>query len=150
MNHLSDDGLGGTLPVIRNDGLLFIRVLYSPLNGLHNVLVAGAAAKISLESVPDVFLGRVRIAGEQLMRSHNHTRRAEPALQSMLLPESLLEGVEIAVGAQRLDGSYFRAVGLDGKKGAGLDCITVQKHRTRSAQRSLAADVGTRKARNFP
>src|SRR6266446_1310669 len=59
-----------------------------------DVLIPGAAAKISLQTVPDFFVGRPRIAVENLLRRHDHAGRAEAALQSVLVPEGLLHRVE--------------------------------------------------------
>src|SRR5215467_5991304 len=65
------------------------------LDGLDDVVVTGAAAEIALEPVADLVLRRARIALEKLGGGHDHSRRAEPALQTVLLPERVLDRVEL-------------------------------------------------------
>src|SRR6185295_18714112 len=60
------------------------------LNGLHDVLVAGAAAEIAGDAEPDLVLARVRILLQQAVGPHDHAGRAIAALQPMHLAETLL------------------------------------------------------------
>src|SRR6478672_3820151 len=62
------------------------------LNRIDNVLVAGAAAEVAVQRMPDLGFCWIGIVGEQSLRCHEHSRRAVAALQAMLLPESLLDG----------------------------------------------------------
>src|SRR5262245_8985874 len=66
------------------------------LNRFHEVHVASAAAQIARDRMADLGLGRVRVATEQRDARHHHARRAVPALQSVLLPESFLNRVQLA------------------------------------------------------
>ena len=52
-------------------------------HGLDDVVVAGAAAEVPLQPVPDVGLGRLGIALHQLGGAHHHAGRAEAALQAV-------------------------------------------------------------------
>src|SRR6266550_8605302 len=63
------------------------------LDRLDDVVVAGTAAEVALEPHADLLLGRVGVALEQLLGRHDHARRAEPALETMLVPEGLLQGM---------------------------------------------------------
>src|SRR5262245_9323704 len=74
------------------------------LDGLDDVVIAGAPAEVALEPVPDLTLARLRIALEQLRRRHDHARSAESALKPVLLPEPLLDRMELAIGGHALDG----------------------------------------------
>src|SRR5687767_3825534 len=58
-----------------------------------DVLVAGAAADVPFDGVADLVVGRVVVAGEQVGGGHDHPRRAEAALEAVLLPERGLEGM---------------------------------------------------------
>src|SRR5712692_4028675 len=111
------------------------------LYGVDDVLIARAAAQVAVESVPDLFLGGLWIALEQLPGGHDHARRAETALQGMLVPESLLDGMQMAIGGEALDGQHLAAVGLDGEHGAGLYSVAVERHGAGPANGSLAPDV---------
>src|ERR1044071_7263880 len=63
-------------------------------HGFHDVLIAGASAEIAFQSVADFGFGGVGVAVEQLLGGHDHAGRAEAALQSVVVPERLLHGVQ--------------------------------------------------------
>src|SRR5262245_19174643 len=91
-----------------------LHLLGRVLDGADDVVVAGAAAQVPLELMPDVGLARALVALQDLVGGHDHARGAEPALEPVLLPEALLDGVELAVLGEALDGEDVVAVGLDG------------------------------------
>ena len=62
-----------------------------------DVLVARAAADLAGDRDPDLVVGRVRVRVEQRAGGEHHARRAEAALQAVLLDEALLHRVELAV-----------------------------------------------------
>src|SRR3954469_15158062 len=64
-------------------------------DGGDDVLVARAAAVVALDRVTDLGVGRVGGAVPQVDRGHDHARRAEAALQAVLLPEGGLHRVEV-------------------------------------------------------
>src|SRR5262249_40862998 len=97
------------------------------LNGVDDMLVARAPAEVAFEPVPDLLLARVGLAREQLTAGHDHARGAEPALEAVLRPERVLEGVQLAVLSQSLDRRHLGAVGLDRQHGAGLDGLAVDE-----------------------
>src|SRR5438552_1848575 len=91
------------------------------VDGLDDVLVAGAAADVALEPAPDLRIGEpVAVRAEELDAGHDHPRRAEAALERVVLPEGLLERMELAGARETLDRRDLAAVGLDGEHGAGL------------------------------
>src|SRR2546422_3339700 len=59
-----------------------------------DVLIARAAAQISLERVADLGLGRLGLRREQISRRHDHAGSAKAALQPVLLPKRLLQRVQ--------------------------------------------------------
>src|SRR5437870_9876088 len=73
------------------------------LDGLDDVLVAGAAAEVALEGPADLLLARRRVVLEQAHRREHHPGCAVAALQRVLLVEGLLHGVELAVRGETLD-----------------------------------------------
>src|ERR671931_2547229 len=88
------------------------------VDGLDDVLVAGAAAEIALEPAPDVRIGEpVAVGAEALDPGHDHARRAEAALDCVALPERLLERMQLAALRQALDRRDLAAVRLDGQHG---------------------------------
>src|SRR5216117_1336619 len=90
--------------------LRFGHVLRSPLDRLHDVVVAGAPAQVAFELVADLLLRRFRIALEQLAGGQNHAGRAEAALQAVLLPETLLDRMQVPVLREPLNGGDLGAV----------------------------------------
>src|SRR3972149_1294164 len=64
------------------------------LDRLDDVDVAGAATEIAADPLADLRLGRVGVLGEERGGLHDHARRAEAALEAVLVPEALLERVE--------------------------------------------------------
>src|SRR5262249_15250543 len=112
------------------------------LDGLDDVLVAGAAADVALEPAPDLFVGEpVAVRREQLDPAHDHPRGAEPALKRVAVPECLLERVQLAVVCEALDRRDLGAVGLHGENGAGLHRAAVEMNRASAARGGVAADL---------
>src|SRR5580693_3306101 len=66
-------------------------------NGRDDAGVAGAAAEVAAQDLADFGFRRVRIAGEEIGERHQNARRAEAALQRVIVAECLLQGVELAV-----------------------------------------------------
>ena len=89
---------------------------------LHDVVVAGAAADIAFELVADGLLVElVALAVHHIDRRHDHARRAEAALQAVVLAEGLLHRMQRAVR---------RRPALDGQR----------RWRPRPARRSVVQD----------
>src|SRR5712691_1702503 len=124
-------------------------VLSGPLDRLDDVVITRAPAEVALELVPDLLLARVRIALEHLVRRHDHARRAEAALEPVLLPEPLLDGVELAVLGEALDGGDGGAVSLHGEERARLHRHAFHEDDAGAALARVAADVGARQTDDF-
>src|SRR5688572_23991830 len=101
-------------------------VLRSILHSPHDVVIAGAAAEVAFEPVPDLGFARLRVVLEQLDRGHDHAGRAEATLQTMHLPEALLDRIIFTIGRQSFDGFDLGAAGLDREHGAALDAASVK------------------------
>ncbi len=59
----------------------------------------------------------------------------------MLIPEGLLDRVQLAVLGQALDRRQAAALGLDGEHGAALDRLAVDQDRARAALARIASDM---------
>src|SRR5215469_2083351 len=114
----------------------------SILDSTHDVLIACAAADIALETFAYLVFSRVRVVLEQLIRGHNHPRRAEATLQTVFLPEAFLDRVQAALGGQSLNCGHFTAISLHRQHRARLDGIAIEQYCARPALRSITADVG--------
>src|SRR5208283_857722 len=76
-----------------------------------DVVVAGAAADVAFERVADRGLVEFRaLAIDEVDGRHDHARRAEAALQAMIVLEGLLHRVQLAVRGKALDRRHLRAV----------------------------------------
>src|SRR5262245_24181737 len=85
------------------------------LHGFHDLVVAGAAAQVARDAAPDLVVGRALVLGQRRRGRHEHSGSTEAALQAVLLPETLLQRVELAAVGQALHRTEVRAVGLDGE-----------------------------------
>src|ERR1700744_1163737 len=128
--------------VVVTSRLLRLELRGRPEDRLHDVLVAGAAAQVAGDRPPHVFLGRVGVAVEQLLGRHHHARRAEPALQPVLLPEPFLDRVQLAGRSQALHRGDLAPVDLHRQHRAGLDGPAVDQHCAGPAVGRVAAAVG--------
>ena len=72
---------------------------------------------------------------------HDHPRGAEAALEAVLVPERLLERVEVGAVGHPLDGLELAAVGLDGEHRARLGALAIDVDGARAAVAGVAADV---------
>ena len=91
-----------------------------PLDGLDDVLIAGATAEIPLNATSNLGFAWLRIPLQELISRKYHARGAVATLQSVFFPETLLNGVEFSVLSQALNGHNIGPVGLDGQHGAGF------------------------------
>src|SRR5580692_12292377 len=105
--------------------------------------VAGAAAEVAAQDIANFGFRRMRIAGEEIGERHQNARRAETALQRVIVAERLLQGVERAVGCgERFHGAHLAAFGLHREREAGARGDAVDQHRAGAADAVLAADMG--------
>ena len=108
---------------------------------LDDVHVTRAPAQVAFEAPADLILGRVGVLLEQVGRGHDEAGRAVTALQSVLIPEGLLDRVELIAVGHALDRREVAALGLDGEHRAALDRLAVHVDRARAALAGVAADV---------
>src|SRR5574337_2033909 len=107
-----------------------------------DVVIAGAAADVALEPVPDRRLVEVcAFAIDEVDRGHDHARGAEPALQPVIVLERLLHRMQVAVLGEPFDRGHVRPLAACREDGAGLDRLTVDVDDARAALRGVAADV---------
>src|SRR5918999_233305 len=111
---------------------------------LDDVDVAGATADVALDRLADLVLRRLRVGVEQVLGAHQDSGGAVAALERVMRPERLLQGVQLAVARKALHGLELRPVGLDREHHAGLDRVPVQQDRARAAVAGVAADMRPR------
>src|SRR5919106_3333126 len=97
------------------------------LDGPDDVRVAGAAAEIAGDGLADLALVGTGAASQQLARRHDDARGAVPALQSVLLPERLLQRMQAVLGVgEPLDRRDLAPVRLRREDRARLDAPAVE------------------------
>src|SRR5947209_5201684 len=116
-------------------------VLDGILDSPHDVLIARAAADIAFQTCANLCLRRFRVVFEQLIRGHNHAWRAEATLETMLFPESFLDGMQAAFWCQPFDGQDFAAICLDSKDRARLDGFPIEHDDACSTLRCVATNM---------
>jgi len=126
-----------------------LALLCGVLDGFDDVLVSGAAAKITLERVTNFCFSWVWIGFQVCRSSHDHARRAETALQAMLFPESFLHCTQLPILGHTLDRRDGGAVRLRSKDRAALDRLAVDMDRARATGAGVTANVGASQSQGF-
>jgi len=116
---------------------MFSGILYS----FDNILITGATADIAFEGCTNLFFAGIGIVLEEIVRGHNHAGGTEATLETVLLPEAFLDGVETAFGGESFDSGYFAAICLYSQNGTGLDGFAVEHYGTSATLRGITADV---------
>src|SRR5688572_21679796 len=124
----------------------WLPLLCGVLNRVDDVLITRAAAQIAGDTFADLALRRRRVVVQQRHCRHDHSRRAEAALKPVLLPEALLQGMQLTLRGKPLDRGDRGAIGLDGEHRARLHAAAIDEHGARAALAGVAADVGAREA----
>src|SRR5712692_1348786 len=120
------------------------------LDRFDDVHVARAATEVALEAPPDLVIGRTRVLRQQISGGHDHPWRAEAALEAVLVPERLLQRVELAILGHAFDRGEALAFGLDREHGAALHRLAVDEDRAGPALAGVASDMGARQAGDVP
>ena len=116
------------------------------LDGLDDLLVAGAAAQVAADARLDLVPAGVGVLVQQRLGRHDHAGGAVAALGGGLLDEGLLDGVELVVVAQALDGVHPAALGLERRVDAGGHRLAVHQDGAGAALALAAADLGADEA----
>jgi hypothetical protein len=117
------------------------------LDGLDDVVIAGAAAKIAFELFAHgAFVEVMALAAHHVDGRHDHAGCAKATLQAMVLAKRLLHRMEPAVGGETFDGRDLGAVEGDRERRAGLDGVAVRMDRAAAALAGVAADMGAGQA----
>jgi hypothetical protein len=91
----------------------------------------------------------MRVIIQKGRRRHHHAGRAKPTLETMLLPEPFLNGVQRSILLQPLDCGDLSPIRLDRKEATGLDGLTIEVDGTGATVTGLASDVGAGQAQDI-
>src|SRR5262249_29184626 len=131
----------------RTNGLRLIRRTRAHFGGggahrLDDILIPGTAAQIGREHVDQVHIADVGLAFEHADDQHEEARRAEAALQPVMVHEGALEGMQLVALGQSLHGADRFPVGLHGEHQARADRLALDEYRAGAAHAVLAPDMG--------
>ena len=91
-----------------------------------------------------------RVWCEQVVGAHQEARRAETALERVVLPNDSCSGCRSSWPAEALDGGDLRTVELDREQQAGPGRLAVDEHGAHPAHAVLAPDVRAGQAEVVP
>src|SRR5439155_24380723 len=111
------------------------------LDGVDDALVARAPAEHRGDTLADLGLRRLGLHAQEIERGHQHARRAEAALEPVVLVEGLLQRVKLAVLHQAFDRPELGALGLDREHDAGARGLAIEQDGARAADPVLTAHV---------
>ena len=120
-----------------------------PADGPHDVHVTGAPAEVARQPDADLLVTRPRVLLEERADRHQDARRAEAALQPVLLVKRLLNRMQaLGIGRQALDGGDLSPVDLDRHEQARPHRLAVEQDGAGAADAVLAAHVRPRQAQS--
>src|ERR1700730_7438811 len=111
------------------------------LNGLDDVHVPRAPAEIAFEALADLVLGRVRVLVEEVGGGHDEAGSAVPALEAVLIPERLLQWVQLAVLGHALGRCQAFSLNLDFQHWSAFYRPSLRQDGACAALAGVAADV---------
>src|SRR2546428_2796378 len=109
------------------------------LDGVEDLHVPRAPAKVTRERLSNLVAARARVALEEGQRSQQHPRGAEPALDGAVPDERLLERVEPAFALEAADGADRSPAHRGRQHEAARHRPAVEQHRARAADALAAA-----------
>src|SRR5581483_1179278 len=115
-------------------------------DGFDDLVVARAAAQVAHHPVLDLVLGWVGILLEERVGGHVLARRADAALEAAVFQEALLNGRQLPILCEALDGADLGAIGQGREHEARADHLSVNQHRAGATDPDAATQLGAREA----
>jgi hypothetical protein len=119
------------------------------LNRFEDSHIAGATAEVPGKTFLDLNQCWLRIFFEEIMRCENHAGSADTTLSAAVFKEALLDGMQALVVGEAFDGGDLSSVSLQRGDEAGVDELSVEDDRTRTAFTFAAAFFGAGEAQVF-
>src|SRR5436190_10448406 len=114
--------------------------------GLHRVdngLISGAATVIPGKMLADPLPVRLGLLCQEVLRGHQHSRRAIATLQRIAIAKHSLQVRDLTAVGQALDSLDRCAVQLNGQYQAGTNDVAIHAHRASSTKAVFATDMGS-------
>ena len=114
------------------------------LDGLDDADVRPAAAQVAFHALDDLLPGGLGIAIQEAVGAEDHARRAESALEGIVLDEGLLKRMQVAVLGQSFDGDDLSSIGVSHRIETRSHGPVVHQDRAGPALGLAAAELGAR------
>jgi hypothetical protein len=111
------------------------------LDSLDDASVSPAAAEVIVHGFDDLPAAGTGVFQQQTVGGEDHPRGAKSALQSIVLDESRLERVQLAVPGQAFDSDDLFLIDVGQRELAGAYRLVIDKDRTRPAKTFAAAEL---------
>src|SRR5687768_1477996 len=118
--------------------------------GAHDLLIAGAAAQIAIDSTTDISIGWPLVLKQERLTRQDHARRAIAALKSVFLDEGLLQRVKLTAGDKPFDGGDGSVGDQCCENRAGMRRLSIDSDGTGSAIARIASSPCTREPERIP
>jgi len=112
------------------------------MDGTKDAGIAAAPTEVGIEPLADFGVGGPGSPFQQGNRGKDHARGAITALEGLFVQERLLDGVELSVAGQPLDGEDGTAGGLFDREGACVFAVAIHEHGAGAALPFAAAVLG--------
>ncbi len=127
------------IQVIGGRKRIFCLFVFFPIfDGFQDPGVPRAAAEVSGKSLFDFFVIRIRMVIDQRQSAHDHSGRAETALDGSMVDESPLQRMELAFFGDSFNCSDIRSLTGCSQNQAAVFWLSVNKHGARSAHSEVA------------
>ncbi|MBA7626670.1 hypothetical protein ES703_34125 [subsurface metagenome] len=113
-------------------------VFFPTFDSFQDPAVSRAAAEVSGERLFDLFIRRIRIAVDQGDSAHDHSGRAEAALNGSMIDKSPLQGMELAIPGYALDSGDLRSLTGCSQDQAAVFRLPVNEDCARTAHSKVA------------
>lgn len=110
-------------------------------HGADDVFITRTPADVPRKSLPDFLIALKTMMAQHICDRHDETGRAEPALQTVMITESLLNSPQILDASLSFDGFNVHAIRLNRERQTGSRAPAIQQNRTRTANAMLATDM---------
>lgn len=112
------------------------------MDGTKDAGIAAAPTEVGIEPLANFGVGGPGSPFQQGNRGKDHARGAITALEGLFVQERLLDGVELPVAGQPLDGEDGTAGGLFDREGACVFAVAIHEHGAGAALAFAAAVLG--------
>src|SRR5579862_5953971 len=98
------------------------------LDRAHNLIVAGAAAKVASKPPSNLLFRRIRVPVQKRPRRNQKARRADTALQRCAFQEALLQRRKSVCSADSLNGGHIRTLRLNCQNAARVHDTAIHEN----------------------